>query len=261
MNFWRIGIFIWLDIGLASSYHKEVTKFCHNNGMNYLSFWSHEKKLEVKKNLLKSSFANNLRSRIVEDLSHFSYLSLSNIDTLIFRSNQFQFVLEAIHEHKIQKSILVVGKNGTEEFKKIAGNFARNCYFYLLQYDSPNLPVWYTVIILNSLPQFIMNKIEFNTNGKMIEDYNLHGIELVGSTLAWMPHIGSKNCDDKGCNCDVFGLGIDPIEVWSQDYNFTYNIFTCYGNDWGMTPKSGKNQKSVFRSKYIKVSCIRFEIQ
>ena len=97
MNFCEIGIFLLLEIGLALSYHREVTQFCGNNGMNFVSFWGHENFLEVKRYLLKSSFENNLRSRIVEDLGPFSFLSSSNIDTLIFISNQFQFVLEAIH--------------------------------------------------------------------------------------------------------------------------------------------------------------------
>ena len=243
MNFWRIGIFIWLDIGLASSYHKEVTKFCHNNGMNYLSFWSHEKKLEVKKNVLKSSFSNNLRSRIVEDLSHFSYLSLSNIDTLIFRSNQFQFVLEAIHEHKIQKSILVMAKNETKNFQNIAESFSKNCYFYLLQYDHPDLSVWYTVIILNHKSQIIMNKIEFETDGKIIEDYDFKGMEIVATALAWDPIIAYTKCDNKGRNCNSYGILVDLIDMWSKDYNFTWDIFTGYpGIDWGWgtAPKSGK---------------------
>ena len=242
MNFWRIGIFIWLDIGLASSYHKEVTKFCRNNGMNYLSFWSHEKKLEVKNNLLKSSFANNLRSRIVEDLSHFSYLSPSNIDTLIFRSNQFQFVLEAIHEHKIQKSILVMAKNETKNFQNIAESFSKNCYFYLLQYDHLDLFVWYTVIILNHKFQIIMKKIEFEPDGKIIEDYDFQGMELVGTTLAWDPIIAYTKCDNKGRNCDSYGILVNLIGMWSKDYNFTWDIFTGYPDyDWGTAPKSGKS--------------------
>ena len=110
----------------------------------------------------------------------------------------------------------------------------------MLKYDPAELPVWYTAMILNDSPEFIMNRIEFNTDGKIIEDYNLHGIELVGTTLSWMPHISYTKCDDKGRNCDAFGLVVDLIEMWSQEYNFTWDIFTGYGNDWGLTPKSGK---------------------
>ena len=240
MNYWKIVIFISINFGLVISYHIEVTKFCHDNGLNFVSFWGHNKSSNAKKYLLKSSFKNNLRSRVVEDLSPFTFLSTSNIDTLIFTSNKFQHVLETIHKHKIQKSILVVGKNGIEDFKNFAEKFAKNSFFYLLHYDLPNLPVWYTAMILNNSPDFVMNKIEFNTDGKIIEDYNLHGIELVGTTLSWMPHISYTKCDDKGRNCDAFGLVVDLIEMWSQEYNFTWDIFTGYGNDWGLTPKSGK---------------------
>ena len=243
MNLWKVGLFICLRIGLALSYHKEVTQFCYNNGMNFLSFWGHEKSLSVKRYLLQNSFTNNLRSQIVDDLSPFSFLSSSNIDTLIFISNKFHFVLEAIHKHKIQKSILVIRKNETKEFQNVAGKFAKNCYFYLLQYDYTELSVWYTVIILNNYSQIIMNKIEFDPDGKIIEDYDFQGIELVTSTLAWDPIISYTKCDNKGRNCDSYGMLIDLIEMWSKDYNFTWDVFTGYpDNDWGMAPKSGKNQ-------------------
>ena len=242
MNFWKIGILIWLDVGIVLSYHKEVTKFCSNNGMNFLSFWGHVKLPEVKRYLLKTSFVNNLRSRIVEDLSHFSFLSSSNIDTLVFISNKFQFILEAIHEHKIQRSILVIGKNETNEFQNVAENFSKNCYFYLLQYDHPDVFVWYTVIIQNYKFQIIMNKIEFEADGKIIEDYDFQGMNLLATTLAWDPIIAYTKCDDKGRNCDSYGMLVELIETWSKDYNFTWDIFTGYpDNDWGMSPKSGKS--------------------
>ena len=241
MNFLKIGIFICLNFGLVLSYQNEVTKFCRDNGLNFVSFWRDNKSPKVTKYLLKSSFENNLRSRFVENLSPFTFLSTNNIDTLIFISNNLQHVLETIHKHKIQKSILVVGKNGIEYFKNFAEKFAKNCFFYLLHYDLPNLPAWYTVMILNNSSQFIMNKIEFDKDGRIIEDYDLHGIELVGTTLSFMPYTSYTKCDDKGRNCDAFGLFADLIDMWSQEYNFTWDIFTGYGNDWGMVPKSGKN--------------------
>ena len=246
MNIWKIGIFIWLDVGIALSCHKEVTSFCSNNGMNFLSFWGHEKLPEVKRYQLKSSFVNNIRSRIVEDLSHFSFLSSSNIDTLVFVSNKFQLVLEAIHEHKIQRSILVIGKNEMNEFQNIAKKFSKNCYFYLLQYDHADSSVWYTVIILNHKFQIIMNKIEFEPDGKIIEDYDFQGMELVGTTLPWDPIITYTKCDNKGRNCDSYGVLVNLIEMWSKDYNFTWDIFTGYDNDWGTIPKSGKSDIGIW---------------
>ena len=128
-----------------------------------------------------------------------------------------------------------------KEFQNVSKNFAKNCFFYLLQYDPAELPVWYTVIIQNYNSQIIMNKIEFEPDGKIIEDYDFQGVELVGSTLAWDPIIAYTKCDDKGRKCDSYGLIVDLIEMWSKDYNFTWDIFTGYpDNDWGTDPKSGK---------------------
>ena len=244
MYFHKIGIIMILRIAVTVSYHEELTEFCHNNGMKFLSFWIEDESPKVEKFILKRSFGNDLRSRIVDDLSPFTFLSLHNIDTLIFISNKYQFILEAIHEHKIQKSILVMGKNELITFQNVAKQFAKNCYFYVLQYDSnKTLLVWYSVMILNDLSDIIMNKIDFDQNGKIYEDYNLHRHELVGTTLPWMPFIGLASCNEKGRSCKSYGILVDMIEMWSKDFNFTWDVFAGYpSGDWGMAPVSGKFQ-------------------
>ena len=236
-----------LRIAVTVSYHEELTEFCHNNGLKFLSFWIEDESPKVEKFILKRSFGNDLRSRIVDDLSPFTFLSVYNIDTLIFISNKFKFILEAIHNHKIQKSILVIGKNELITFHNVAKQFAKNCYFYVLQYDSTETSiVWYSVIILNHSSDIIMNKLKFDYNGKIYENYNFHGHELVGTTLPWMPFIGLiGSCDQKGQSCDSYGILADMIDYWSKEFNFTWDVFAGY-SDWGLAPISGKSLRSFF---------------
>ena len=246
MYFHKIGIIMILRIAVTVSYHEELTEFCHNNGMKFLSFWIEDESPKVEKFILKRSFGNDLRSRIVDDLSPFTFLSVYNIDTLIFISNKFKFILEAIHNHRIQKSILVIGKNELITFHNVAKQFAKNCYFYVLQYDSTKTSiVWYSVIILNESSDIIINKIEFGHNGKIYENHDFHGHELVGTTLPWMPFIGLSNCDQNGQSCDSYGILADMIDYWSKEFNFTWDVFAGY-SDWGLAPISGKSLRSFF---------------
>ena len=66
---------------------------------------------------------------------------------------------------------------------------------------------------------------------------------VVATALAWDPIIAYTKCDNKGRNCNSYGILVDLIDMWSKDYNFTWDIFTGYpGIDWGWgtAPKSGK---------------------
>lgn len=87
--------------------------------------------------------------------------------------------------------------------------------------------------------QFIMNKIIFNDMGVAIEDYNMNGYNIVGTSLTWKPFMANDNCDKTGRNCQNYGLVADLIDIWGKTYNFTWDIYADVNNDWGMWPLEG----------------------
>ena len=150
------------------------------------------------------------------------------MDTVVFNLiNKKYFepiLLEYIHKHKRQKSIVIINHHQL---------------FYLLTFEFPSAFTWYTVMTFYDSSQMIMNKISFGENGLAIEDYNLHGYEIVATSLDWMPFISHKYCNPNGRKCHNSGLLVDLMNSWAKDFNFTWDIMAGYGNDWGLQPKSG----------------------
>ena len=162
------------------------------------------------------------------------------MDTLVFlqiENKNIDFILESIHQHKRQKSVVAMNQQQFEEFGKKV--FPKNSYFYLLRFQSPSDFNWYTVMTFYNSSKIIINKIHFNKNGLAIEDYNMHGYEIVATSLDWQPFIAHKNCNENGRKCQNFGLLVDQMNIWAKNFNFSWDIMAGYGNDWGLFPKSG----------------------
>ena len=189
------------------------------------------------------AFNHNLRIKIVntEDLDLFSFSSTGNMDTVVFdliNKKYFKpIILEYIHKHKRQKSIIIINHHQLEDFQ--AMSILHDSLFYLLTFEFPLSFNWYTVMTFYDSSQMIMNKILFGEDGLAIENYNLNGYEIVATSLDWMPFISHKNCNPNGRKCHNSGLLVDQMNIWAKDFNFTWDIMAGYGSDWGLTPKSG----------------------
>ena len=156
---------------------------------------------------------------------------------LIHKKYFGSILLNFIQKHKRQKSIVIVNNYQLEDFQAMS-NF-HNSLFYLMTFEFPSAFTWYTVMTFYDSSQMIMNKILFGENGLAIEDYNLHGYEIVATSLDWMPFISHKYCNPNGRKCHNSGLLVDQMNSWAKDFNFTWDIMARYGNDWGLQPKSG----------------------
>ena len=186
------------------------------------------------------AFNHNLRIKVVNTEEEL-FSSTGNMDTVVFNLRNKKFfkpiLLEYIHKHKRQKSIVIINNNQLEDFQAMS-NFDSSL-FYLLTFEFPSAFMWYMVMTFSDSSQIIMNKIVFGENGLAIEDYNLHGYEIVATSLDWMPFISHKYCNPNGRKCTNSGLLVDQMNSWAKDFNFTWDIMAGYGNDWGMQPKSG----------------------
>ena len=226
---------------------EEVVNFCQNNGHKYITLWGNKNSHKSEKDFLKMSSLKNLNSRTIfsEDL----YPSITNMDTLIMedKNRNLQFILEVIHQHKIQKSILILSKNNIQSFRLEAEKFGKDSYFYLLEIDKFLGLNWHFVMTFNGLFKIVMNKIKFNNNRQIIENYNLNGFEISTTTLTWSPYTMHENCNSDGWKCKNSGLLVDMMEVWAKSFNFTWDIYVPPDNDWGLYPVSGR----LFSRKFL----------
>ena len=171
---------------------EEVTNFCQNNGHKFLGLLENKQLNQLKKYFLKINSLKNLKSRIIFDNS-----SKLNMDTLIItimnKNIDFQSIFEVINQHKIQKSILVLLNH--IKIQNVVGwaeKFTQNSYFYVLEPRSNIESNWYNIMTFYGSSKIIMNEIQFHSNGKIIENYNLNEFKIVATSLPWLPFTGKN---------------------------------------------------------------------
>ena len=112
----------------------------------------------------------------------------------------------------------------------------------------------------NDNEQFIMNEMSFDHLGKLIENYDYHGFEVVATGMSWKPAIAVENCDKIGRNCNIYGTQADLTNAVAKQYNFTWDIYKDLNNDWGMHPVEGRQllliKKEIIPKYTDKTSCI-----
>jgi hypothetical protein len=105
--------------------------------------------------------------------------------------------------------------------------------------DANNISKWRQIITFDNV-QVISNDLKFDDLGRIVEDYDLRGVEIFATSLSWMPFNLHENCNEKGRGCDNSGLLVDVMSLWANEYNFTWNIYKDLDGDWGLKPVSGK---------------------
>ena len=103
---------------------------------------------------------------------------MKSMDTLIVEQNKpldFQSILKIFNTRRPKKSILVVDSTELEDFKMSAMNFKENSYFYILVHQSESNFEWYTLRTLYNEAQFLMNEIDFDYMGRVIENFDMKG--------------------------------------------------------------------------------------
>ncbi len=97
---------------------------------------------------------------------------------------------------------------------------------------------------MNGDPTVIENTLKFDSRGVIIENYDFNGYQLVFTSLTWAPYLTVSDCDNEGRNCNFYGFFGDMMDIYSTDFNFTWDIYADINNDWGLSPKSGPYNRS-----------------
>ena len=157
-------------------------------------------------------------------------------------SEEMTKALDLISRHKLLRSLMI--SDNFELFKSLASKHLANALFYLL---TENYSQWKQVLIFqNPNPKVIINDVNFDENGVAILNENLQKLELVPTTESWEPYVTISDCNSVGRNCSYKGMLVDYMNIWSKHLNFTWDLHKDTTGEWGLKPKSGMYNSSLF---------------
>lgn len=231
MTLW-VEIFCLIQLVNGHSITQEVANFCVKQSCNFITWTG------LPHGMTQINSKLGIRTRV---LPLENYELMENFDTWVVHDlgPNIPEILQIAQKRRIQRSILVTPESQLDLVKKHADDLAQNAFIYLLTYENENYK-WRQIITMNNSTMAIFNDIQFDElSGRMIENYNLQGYEIVVTSLSWAPYHSHKNCNALGRRCENYGLLADLMNIWALDYNFTWDVYHDLNNDWGLNPKSG----------------------
>ena len=242
-------LMVIVHFGLADSIYEEVFQFCRQNGYQYISIIDPQKMIL---NDSKYAFNESLRLRLSHNIE--DNFSLMNVDMVIFafiEMKNINQVLNIIEQRRIKRSLFIISNNRYNAFIDAAQELKKNSFFYVSLYDGGTITKWMQIITMNYSPQVIANELIFDNSGQIIEKYNLQGYEIVATGLSWAPYNIHNDCNELGRSCTNSGFLVDMMNIWSLQFNFTWDIYADVNGLWGEKPVSGKQNRLLERSQYL----------
>ena len=94
------------------------------------------------------------------------------------------------------------------------------------------------VVYLKHGKEVAIDDVRFDSKGRLVEQYNLHGLEIINIMLPWMPEGDIGDCNVRSEHCKKVG-GIYPniLRVALDVINATVNYRRDPDNDWGLEPE------------------------
>ena len=129
---------------------------------------------------------------------------------------------------------------------KMINELSSNSMFYVMYRTNkdPLNCMWYQIINLHGYDKSIINLIEFDSSGKIIENYDLQGIHLLSVSLTWSPYFIITNCANQHKNCQSEGYLAETMDILSGMLNFTWESHREKDSFWGTKPISGPANSS-----------------
>ena len=180
-------------------------------------------------------------------------------------SSNWPLYLNMLAKSNLKSSILFL--TGKVELQKLEimydmlNNLSKNSLFYMAYQlkDLAEEMLWYRVITLEGYSKSVINLIEFDSFGRLIENYDMQGLHIVSIALSWAPYFTLYNCTEKKTNCSSEGYLTDAMNILGEMMNFTWESHGEIEDNWGTTSISGPSNSSgvwggvvgnVFSGKY-----------
>ena len=159
--------------------------------------------------------------------------------------NLLDFLTEIV-KRQIRMSLLIISEpwivERTNLIKKHLSDLQATAFFYLaISAGSLKKLCWHQVISLKSGSSITNLKFEKNT-WKIIETYDLQGLQITSTSLTWAPYLTIDECNDDGLNCAKnHGYIIDFMDNLATTFNFTYLSQKNVYNEWYKLGVDGGN--------------------
>ena len=99
------------------------------------------------------------------------------------KGTSFEKFLEYNQGRKIQQSIFIIGEENFGNYTEALAMFQKSSLHYLMTVDAYNITKWRQMITFENSPKVIDNELRFDEFGRIIEDYDLQGAEIVATSL------------------------------------------------------------------------------
>ena len=264
-----IVVLVLLSNTAHADFYMDVAKFCHMNGLNYISLssspylrdethqmiaglWNHG--LMVRQN----SFDNVRKSYVLDGAGCLEKKVVCPLDTQLYqdtivlmaKSDQlkneesFQSYLSLIAISKVKRGLIIFTTPFSAEHKSLLNDMIdaldANSLFYIAYKDAITSKTKYMqVITIRRAGRGILNDVKVTRMGQIIENYDMQGLKIMSLTLPWAPFFTIKNCDSEGKNCEMYGFYGDLMTEMGRVMNFTWDSHADPDGNWGVRPISG----------------------
>ena len=166
--------------------------------------------------------------------------------------------LSYIVQRRVKMSLLTIfgpWKNEeTDMIKKYLSDLQASTMFYIsLPIISSRGMTWHQVVSLKS-GSSIDGLVFVDNSLKILETYDLKGLEISSTSLTWDPYLIIEDCNEYGLECGQNeGYMIDYMDRLAKQFNFTFVSQRNVDNDWGTTTFNGTRRgvwADVMRKQY-----------
>ena len=215
-----------------------IQEFLLDNGHRYVDILYNSSNLYGFK--LTKVFVARIPMRKIERANHDSF------GIFMFDPEKDDIIsyVSSLISRKIKTSLLILTKplvsDGINLLKSYLSSLQSPAFFYTATLTkNSSVLAWNQIISVKS--GSVINALTFAENSfRIIETYDLHGLEITSTALTWPPYLTIDDCNEFGLECAKnYGYMIDIMEKLEIKYNFSCISQKNVDNDWGMTPKSG----------------------
>ena len=100
--------------------------------------------------------------------------------------------------------------------------------------------IWRQILTLNLESTIVVDIVEFDSHGRLLEHIDLQGLPITATSLSWPPYISIDSCNNIGTNCSKSGYLVEFMDIWARELNFTWDIYEDVTKNWGLNPIEGK---------------------
>ena len=181
------------------------------------------------------------------------------------KTSNWQRTFEWMKNTRVNTGMLIIiGEINSEKAQyldQVVQNMSFNSMFHLMFFkeNENRNPIWNQIISVQECGKGIINRISFDSFGRIEENFDMKGLNIRAVALDWEPYFTIPNCKIKDNDCKENTYLGETMNVLGDMMNFTWEAYRQESNNWGTKPISGPANSSgvwggvigdVFYGKY-----------